>query len=44
LIHFLGAVLLVLVARIKIAEPIFPLTLEEFKKDQEWLKTNAKRN
>jgi uncharacterized membrane protein YqjE len=44
LVHFVGAAGLVLVARLKLGVPLFPLTLEELKKDQEWLKTNAKKN
>jgi len=44
LLHFIGAVALVLIARVKLGMPLFPLTLEELKKDQQWLKTNAKPN
>ena len=44
LVHFIGAAALVLIARVKLGTPLFPLTLEELKKDQEWLKTNAKPN
>ncbi len=44
LIHLIGAGLLLLIARWRLGMPLFPLTLEELKKDQEWLKTNAKPN
>ena len=44
LVHFVGAVALVFIARAKLGAPLFPLTLEELKKDQEWLKKNAKTN
>ena len=44
LVHFAGAVGLVLFAWAKLGTPLFPLTLEELRKDQEWLKTNAKKN
>ena len=44
LLHFLVAAALVFMARAKLGVPLFPLTLEELKKDQEWLKTNAKPN
>jgi uncharacterized membrane protein YqjE len=44
LVHFVGAASLLIIARIKLGTPLFPLTLEELKKDQEWLKTNAKPN
>jgi uncharacterized membrane protein YqjE len=43
-IHFIIAGVLLLVARLRLGVPLFPLTLEELKKDQEWLKTNAKPN
>ena len=42
LVHFAGTALLLIIARIKLGAPLFPLTLEELKKDQEWLKTIAK--
>jgi uncharacterized membrane protein YqjE len=42
LVHFIGAGLLLLIAKVRLGVPLFPLTLEELKKDQEWLKTNAK--
>jgi uncharacterized membrane protein YqjE len=44
LAHLVIAAGLLLIARIKLGVPLFPLTLEELKKDQEWLKTNAKPN
>ncbi|HEY3896979.1 MAG TPA: phage holin family protein [Chthoniobacter sp.] len=44
LVHFVGAVVLVLLAWVKLRVPLFPLSLEEFKKDQEWLKQNANTN
>lgn len=44
LAHLVGAALLLLIARIRLGAPLFPLTLEELKKDQEWLKTHAKPN
>jgi uncharacterized membrane protein YqjE len=44
LLHFIGAGLLLFIARLRLGTPLFPLTLEELKKDQEWLKTNAKPN
>jgi uncharacterized membrane protein YqjE len=44
LLHILGAVVLVLFARVKLGVPLFPLTLQELRKDQEWLKTHAKTN
>ena len=44
LFHFIIAGLLLLIARMRLGAPLFPLTLEELKKDQEWLKTNAKPN
>ena len=43
-LHLVGAALLVLFARVKLGVPLFPLTLEELRKDQEWLKTHAKTN
>jgi uncharacterized membrane protein YqjE len=43
-LHFLGAAILVFVAKGKLGTPLFPLTLDELKKDQEWLKTTTKRN
>ena len=43
-LHFAGAVALVLIAKAKLATPLFPITLDELQKDQEWLKTTIKRN
>ena len=43
-IHLIIAGVLLLVAKVRLGVPLFPLTLEELKKDQEWLKTNAKPN
>ena len=42
LLHFLGAVVLLFIAKMKLGTPLFPLTLDEFRKDQEWLKTTIK--
>ncbi|MEI9896379.1 MAG: phage holin family protein [Chthoniobacter sp.] len=42
--HLIIAGLLLLIAKVRLGAPLFPLTLEELKKDQEWLKTNAKPN
>ena len=42
LLHVAGAALLILIAKSKLRTPLFPLTLDEFKKDQQWLKTNTK--
>ena len=44
LLHIVGAVALALVARIKIGMPMFPATIDEFRKDQEWLKTQIKKS
>jgi len=44
LIHLIVAGVLLLVAKKRLGVPLFPLTLEELKKDQEWLNTNAKPN
>lgn len=44
LFHFVAAGVCLLIARLRLGRPLFPLTLEELKKDQEWLKTNAKSN
>jgi uncharacterized membrane protein YqjE len=43
-LHIAGAALLLLIAKSKLGTPLFSLTLDELKKDQEWLKTNAKPN
>jgi len=44
LLHFIGAALLLLVAKAKLAQPMFAATLDEFKKDQQWLKTPENPN
>jgi uncharacterized membrane protein YqjE len=38
ILHFAGAAALVLIAKTKLSQPMFPITFGEFKKDQEWLK------
>ena len=43
-IHIIGALVLLLIARAKLGTPLFPLTLDELKKDQEWLRTTTKPN
>ena len=43
-LHFLGAAVLLLVAKSRLGVPMFAASLEELKHDQEWLKTNAKPN
>lgn len=42
-VHLCGAAALGLFARFKLAGPFFPMTLEELKKDQEWLKSTARQ-
>lgn len=42
--HLIGTATLLLVAKIKLSQPMFEATLAEFKKDQQWLKTPAKPN
>jgi uncharacterized membrane protein YqjE len=37
-VHFVIALVLILVARTRIAKPLFPVTASELKKDREWLK------
>ncbi len=45
ILHFGGAVAALLIAKGKLAMPMFATTLDEFKKDQEWLtSTHAKRS
>ena len=44
LLHLLGAGILGWIAKVKLAEPMFTDSLNELKKDQEWLKTTAKQN
>ncbi len=43
-VHFLIALILLLIAKARLGIPFFPLTLDELKKDQEWLKTTIKPN
>jgi uncharacterized membrane protein YqjE len=38
LLHFIIAVVLLLVARSRLTKPMFPATVDELKKDREWLK------
>jgi uncharacterized membrane protein YqjE len=38
-VHFVTALILLLVARSRITKPVFRATLAELKKDREWLKT-----
>ncbi len=42
--HFVGAAALVAIAKVKLSQPMFAATFDEFKKDQEWLKTPANPN
>ena len=37
ILHFIGALGLALAARAKWGRPVFPVTLQELRKDQEWL-------
>ncbi len=39
LLHFIVAGVLLLVARTRITKPMFPDSIDELKKDREWLKT-----
>ena len=43
-LHLLGAVGLFFVVRMKITQPVFTATRDEFRKDQAWLTTPAKPN
>jgi uncharacterized membrane protein YqjE len=43
-LHVIVASLLALRAKAGIAKPLFPVTTEEFKKDQEWLETTKRPN
>ena len=43
-LHFLGAAVLLLVAKSRLGTPMFTASLDELKQDQEWLKTNANPN
>ncbi len=42
LLHFIGVALCLLIARACWRRPCFPATLEEFRKDQEWLSRSRK--
>jgi uncharacterized membrane protein YqjE len=44
LLHLLGAGILGWIAKVKLSAPMFTASLNELKKDQEWLKTTAKQN
>jgi len=43
-LHFGLAAALVLIARAKLAAPMFAATLEEFKKDNQWFTATARQN
>ena len=43
-LHLLGAAILGWIAKVKLSAPMFTESLNELKKDQEWLKTTAKQN
>ena len=43
-VHFLGAATLLVVAKGKLSQPMFAATLDELKKDQQWLKNPANPN
>ena len=43
-VHFVGTAILLLVAKAKLSQPMFAATLDEFNKDQQWLKTPANPN
>jgi len=43
-LHLLGAAVLGWMAKVKLSAPMFTESLNELKKDQEWLKTTAKQN
>jgi len=43
LLHFAAALAAILVAKVKFSEPMFSATLEEFKKDQQWLMSMTRR-
>ena len=40
-VHFIGAALLLIVAKMKLSQPMFAATLDELRKDQQWLKNPA---
>jgi uncharacterized membrane protein YqjE len=43
-LHLLGAGILGWIAKVKLSAPMFTASLNELKKDQEWLKKTAKKN
>jgi uncharacterized membrane protein YqjE len=43
-LHILGAATLGWIAKVKLSAPMFTASLNELKKDQEWLKTSTKQN
>lgn len=43
-LHFVAASILALWAKAGLAKPMFPITTQEFKKDQEWLESSTKPN
>lgn len=43
-LHFIGAAVLVLVAKSRLGVPMFSASLDELKQDQAWLTSNAKLN
>jgi uncharacterized membrane protein YqjE len=43
-LHLLGAAILGWIAKEKLSAPMFTASLNELKKDQEWLKTSVKKN
>ena len=43
-LHFIAAAALALVAKARLARRMFEATLDEFRKDQEWLTTRANPN
>ena len=43
-VHFISAAALAVIAKGKLSQPMFAATLDEFKKDQEWLKNPANPN
>jgi len=43
-LHLAGVILLGLVMKSKLGKPLFPLTTEELKKEQEWLDQQTRKN
>jgi uncharacterized membrane protein YqjE len=43
-LHLVAACIFALRAKAGLARPVFPITTQEFKKDQEWLETKTKHN